>query len=113
MLVIDDDEEAVRQMVRTLEPLGYRAISCLGGREALKKAQELKPDAVVLDALMPDRNGYEVLRDLKNDGRTSGIPVVVLGPLSEMAKSYELGAADPHHPRDEEEPVLVGDESSP
>lgn len=107
VLVIDDDEEAVRHMVRTLEPLGYRAISCLGGRDALQKVQELKPDAVVLDALMPDRNGYEVLRDLKNDGRTSGIPVVVLGPLSEMAKSYELGAAV-HITRDDDQPVVVG-----
>jgi signal transduction histidine kinase len=109
VLVIDDDEDAVRHMVRALEPLGYRAISCLGGREALKKAQELKPDAVVLDALMPDRNGYEVLRDLKNDGRTSRIPVVVLGPMSEMAKSYELGAAV-HITRDEDEPVVVGED---
>lgn len=109
VLVIDDDEDAVRHMVRTLEPLGYRAISCLGGRDALKKVQELKPDAVVLDALMPDRNGYEVLRDLKSDGRTAGIPVVVLGPLSEMAKSYELGAAI-HITRDEDEPVVVGKE---
>ena len=108
VLVIDDDEDAVRHMVRTLEPLGNRAISCLGGREALRKVQELKPDAVVLDALMPDRNGYEVLRDLKNDGRTSGIPVVVLGPLSEMAKSYELGAAV-HITREEDEPVVVGE----
>jgi signal transduction histidine kinase/CheY-like chemotaxis protein len=111
VLVIDDDEDSVRHMVRALEPLGYRAISCLGGREALKKAQELKPDAVVLDALMPDRNGYEVLRDLKNDGRTSSIPVVVLGPLSEMAKSYELGAAI-HITRDEDEPVLVSDDGT-
>jgi signal transduction histidine kinase/CheY-like chemotaxis protein len=111
VLVIDDDEDAVKHMVRTLEPLGYRAISCLGGRDALQKVQDLKPDAVVLDALMPDRNGYEVLRDLKNDGRTSAIPVVVLGPLSEMAKSYELGAAV-HITRDEEEPVVVGDDSA-
>ena len=109
VLVIDDDEDAVRHMVRALEPLGYRAISCLGGRAALKKVQELKPDAVVLDALMPDRNGYEVLRDLKNDGRTSSIPVVVLGPLSEMAKSYELGAAI-HITRDEDVPVVVGED---
>jgi CheY-like chemotaxis protein len=94
-----------------LEPLGYRAISCLGGRDALQKVQDLKPDAVVLDALMPDRNGYEVLRDLKNDGRTSAIPVVVLGPMSEMAKSYELGAAV-HITRDEDEPVVVGDDSA-
>lgn len=107
VLVIDDDEDAVRHMVRTLEPLGYRAISCLGGRDALEKVRELQPDAVVLDALMPDRNGYEVLRDLKNDGRTSGIPVVVLGPLSEMAKAYELGASI-HITRDEDAPMVLG-----
>jgi len=110
VLVVDDDEDAVRHIVRTLEPLGYRAIGCLGGREALQKVQELKPDAIVLDALMPDRNGYEVLRDLKNDGRTANIPVVVLGPLSEMAKSYELGAAV-HITRDEGEPVVVGQDA--
>jgi signal transduction histidine kinase len=109
VLVIDDDEDAVRHMVRTLEPLGYRAISCIGGRDAVQKVRDLKPDAVVLDALMPDRNGYEVLRDLKNDGRTADIPVVMLGPLTEMAKAYELGASI-HITRDEEEPVIVGED---
>ena len=111
VLVIDDDEDAVRHMVRALEPLGYRAISCIGGRDALQKVRDLKPDAVVLDALMPDRNGYEVLRDLKNDGRTADIPVVMLGPLTEMAKSYELGASI-HITRDDEEPVVVGEDGS-
>jgi signal transduction histidine kinase len=109
VLVIDDDEDAVRHMVRALEPLGYRAISCIGGRDALQKVRDLKPDAVVLDALMPDRNGYEVLRDLKNDGRTAEIPVVMLGPLTEMAKAYELGASV-HITRDDEEPVVVGED---
>ena len=109
VLVIDDDEDALRHMVRALEPLGYRAISCIGGRDALQKVRDIKPDAVVLDALMPDRNGYEVLRDLKNDGRTANIPVVVLGPLSEMAKAYELGASV-HITREDEAPVVVGED---
>ncbi len=94
VLVVDDQEEVIERITSALEPLGYRAMGCVGGRQAFDRVRDLAPDVVVLDAVMPDVSGYEVLRRLKQDPRTRDTAVVVLGPESEMRKAYELGATD-------------------
>ena len=94
ILVVDDQEEVIERITSTLEPLGYRAMGCIGGRYAFDRVRDLAPDVVVLDAVMPDVSGYEVLRRIKQDPRTSDTTVVVLGPETEMRKAYELGATD-------------------
>lgn len=94
VLVVDDQEEVIERITSTLEPLGYRAMGCVGGRLAFDRVRDLEPDVVVLDAVMPDVSGYEVLRRLKQDPRTCNTAVVVLGPENETRKAYELGATD-------------------
>ncbi|HWF40304.1 MAG TPA: ATP-binding protein [Candidatus Acidoferrales bacterium] len=77
ILIIDDDEIS-RYLVKTL--LGhtdFRFVEAFGAEEGLLKARNNRPDAVILDLNMPDLTGFEVLKRLKNDPHTSGIPVII------------------------------------
>jgi signal transduction histidine kinase/CheY-like chemotaxis protein len=77
VLVIDDDEIS-RYLVRTfLSQTDLRIVEAFSGEQGLVSAQEAKPDAVILDLKMPDMSGFDVLRRLKADSRTSRIPVIV------------------------------------
>ncbi len=98
ILVVDDDLDRVETVIRALEASGFRALGCEGGSPAVENAREIDPDAVVLASALGDLNGYEVLRRLRQDPRTRDIPVIVIGPLDEARKAYELGA-DVHVPR--------------
>jgi signal transduction histidine kinase len=91
-LIIDDDPARIQFVTAALEPLGYRAMGCEGGRHAVERARDLRPDVIVLSAHMGDVNGYDVLRHLRLDARTAEVPIVLVGPADEMQKAYELGA---------------------
>lgn len=67
------------------------------GREAIEKAKSYKPDLIILDIMMPDLNGWQTLKILKEDAGTSSIPVVmssVVGKDENMEKSMSMGALD-------------------
>jgi signal transduction histidine kinase/DNA-binding response OmpR family regulator len=77
VLIIDDDEIS-RYVVKTLlSHTDFRFLEAFAAQEGLMKAREIKPDAVILDLTMPDLTGFEVLKRLKGDPRTSDIPVIV------------------------------------
>ena len=77
VLIIDDDEVS-RYVVKTLlSQTDFRFVEAFAAQEGLMKAREVKPDAVILDLSMPDVTGFEVLKRLKNDPRTSAIPVII------------------------------------
>ena len=78
ILVIDDDPDLVESVTTILESKNHDVIQAYGGIEGLKKAKEEKPDAIVLDVMMPDKNGYEVCRELKADAECSNIPILLL-----------------------------------
>ena len=78
ILVIDDDPDLVESVTTILESKNHDVIQAYGGIEGLKKAKEEKPDAIVLDVMMPDKNGYEVCRELKADAEYSNIPILLL-----------------------------------
>jgi signal transduction histidine kinase/CheY-like chemotaxis protein len=85
VLVIDDDVSVRELLKRHLEREGFAVASAAGGAEALRMARELLPDAVTLDLVMPDVDGWAVLRSLKDDPRLAAIPVVLLSVLGEDA----------------------------
>jgi CheY-like chemotaxis protein len=74
--------------------LGYRVIGASTGDEGLKKASELRPSAITLDIMMPDKDGWQVLQSLKAAPETSDIPVVLLTVVDQKDRGYRLGAAD-------------------
>ena len=77
ILVIDDDPDLVESVTMILESKNHDVIQAYGGIEGLKKAKTEKPDAIVLDVMMPDKNGYEVCRELKADAEYSNIPILL------------------------------------
>ena len=95
VLVIDDEPD-VRWMLRlSLEREGYEVLLAEDGLRGVAMAQRQKPDAIVLDLMMPVMDGYDVLQILARDARTSHIPVVVLTAKAipdEEEKVTELGA---------------------
>ena len=78
ILVVDDDPDS-RAMVRTiLESDGYAVEECSGGREALTKMETYTPELVLLDIMMPEMNGYDVLVHMKQKSETQNIPVIMV-----------------------------------
>jgi signal transduction histidine kinase len=94
VLVVDDEPSIVAALTELLEPAGYRVIGCESGSQAVARTRQQRPDAVVLDIMMPEINGFDVLRLLKSDPETADIPVIVLSVLDDRNKAIELGAAE-------------------
>jgi len=78
VLGIDDDPVALRLYQATLEGMGIIVATASGGEEGVRLARALKPGCILLDLLMPDLDGFEVLAQLKADPETSHIPVIVI-----------------------------------
>jgi CheY-like chemotaxis protein len=72
-----DDEEVSRYLLKGLLPTGCEILEAENGRAGLKLAQERMPTVIFLDLMMPDYDGFEFLRDIKEDTATSGIPVII------------------------------------
>lgn len=97
-IVLADDEEHLGYMVKfKLERAGYEVVWTTSGTEALEAIRTGRPQLVVLDVMMPDLSGYEVLELLKADETLREIPVVLLTARSQeddIVRGIELGAAD-------------------
>jgi signal transduction histidine kinase/ActR/RegA family two-component response regulator len=94
ILVIDDDAESGEIIGRFLEKDGYDVVKTLSGDEGLRLAHQLQPAAITLDVMMPDMDGWSVLRALKADPALRDIPVVMLTMIDDRSRGYALGAAD-------------------
>ena len=94
VLVIDDDP-IVRDLMKThLENDGFEVILADGGKEGINLARTEKPSVITLDILMPEMDGWSVLRTLKADPETENIPVVMASILDEQKQGLALGAND-------------------
>lgn len=92
ILVIDDDQELLRIVSRTLELEGYNVSIASDGQSALSLFPRCKPDLIILDIMMPDINGHQVLQRIRED---SNVPVMMLTAIGEpvtLEKSLNLGA---------------------
>jgi len=77
-LVIDDDPKAVQMVSVQLENFGYKTLNAFGGAEGISAARQRHPDFIVLDLMMPEVNGFEVVEALKHDAQTAAIPILIL-----------------------------------
>ncbi len=96
LLVVDDDILTVGVLQRIFES-DYSVVSALSGDEALARCAELVPDLILLDVMMPEMSGHEVIQALKADGRTRDIPVIFVTGQSEPVQestALQLGAVD-------------------
>ena len=97
ILVIEDNEVIVELMQRSLGRAGYRLVGCTDSSSYRQACLECSPDLIILDILMPGKNGWEVLRELKADPALSRIPVIVSsvkGRPEDVEKAFREGAAD-------------------
>jgi PAS domain S-box-containing protein len=94
VLVIDDDPAAQELLRRTLEKDGFRVITASGGDEGLRLAREVRPHVITLDVMMPGKDGWAVLGEIKADPTLRNSPVVMVTILDSRQIAYSLGAAE-------------------
>jgi signal transduction histidine kinase/DNA-binding response OmpR family regulator len=94
ILSIDDDPQVIGLYERFLQPQGYQVVALLDPAQAVERAKQLKPYAITLDVMMPGRDGWAVLEELKNNSDTRNIPVIVCSILEEDEKGFSLGASE-------------------
>lgn len=95
ILLIEDSRFLRSAMERAFERAGYAVRTAADGQQGLHLAQEVRPDIILLDMMLPSIEGTEVLRQLKGDPSTESIPVIVLSSLSQKneARMKTAGAA--------------------
>ncbi len=97
ILIIEDDKFLRELISRKLVSEGFKIEEAIDGEEGLKKLQEIKPDLILLDLILPGLDGYEVLARVKDNPSTSAVPVLILsnlGQKDEVEKGLKLGAID-------------------
>ncbi len=105
ILIIDDDVDTLRLVGLMLQRQGYLISAASNGSQGLTKAFEERPDLILLDVMMPDMDGYEVTRRLRNNPATGSIPILMFTAktqLDDKVTGFEVGADDyltkPTHP---------------
>ena len=94
VLAIDDDPNVIEILRENLAESGYDVVGAAGGDDGLQKARKMKPLAITLDIMMPRKDGWEVLYELKADPVTRDIPIIILSIVDQKARGFHLGAFD-------------------
>ena len=97
ILAVDDIATNIMLLKAVLSRAKYKIVTASGGYEAIEKASKEAPDLILLDIMMPDLDGYEVIKHLKADPATQDIPVIFLTALhnpEDIVKGFKLGASD-------------------
>jgi CheY-like chemotaxis protein len=90
VLIVDDEPDVVFVLKTALEKGGYRTESAAGGAEALTKAVAVRPDAIILDIMMPGMDGLEVNWRLKRDPATRDVPVFIMTGKGRVEEVLDL-----------------------
>ncbi len=96
ILVVDDNEGLVELLGRYLTGHNCRVLTATNGPEGLQLAQELIPDAIILDVMMPGASGWEILQTLRSQPQTATVPVIVCSVFNDPDLAYSLGATRFH-----------------
>ena len=95
ILVVDDNADSVTIMRTILESHGYQVIAAGNGAEALEQVRKEKPDVVLLDVMMPQMSGMEVLQQIKEEAATGRLPVILVTARTrddDVLSGYQFGA---------------------
>lgn len=105
ILIVDDDLDSLKLIGLMLQRQGYEIAKANNGQQALARAQADQPDLIILDIMMPDMDGYEVCRRLRQDATTQAIPIIMFTAktmVDDKVAGFEAGADDyltkPTHP---------------
>jgi len=102
ILVIDDDPDMVEMLTISLEAASYEVIAAYNGVQGLQQARVEKPDAIILDIMMPEKDGFKVCKELKSGEGTADIPILILTAVGDrfaathyaVSMGLELDAED-------------------
>ena len=97
IMIIDDNQAIVEMLQRKLEKEEYEVLGCSESAKSVDVCLKAKPDLIILDILMPGKNGWEIMEELKDDPATQSIPIIistVKNRPEDMEQGEELHAAD-------------------
>ena len=94
ILVVEDDPKAAELLRCYLTKEGYQVFVATSGGQALEMANELKPSLITLDIMLPEKDGWEILQEIKSTPRLREIPVVIISIVDNKELGYSLGAVD-------------------
>ena len=97
ILAVDDETELLNELTEILHEQDYEVVTAKDGREGLQKSTEVNPDLIILDITMPQMDGLEMLKRLRQDHRTADTPVIMLtasGRTEHIIKAMDCGAED-------------------
>ena len=107
ILVVDDEEHILELIRYNLDASGYEVIEASDGDDAVKKAINEVPDLILLDLMLPGKDGYDVCRELRSNGKTKAVPIIMLTAKSQDLDKIiglELGSDDyitkPYSPKE-------------
>ena len=83
ILVVDDEPEMVKMLKMSLETASYEVIAAYNGQEGIDKTKKERPDAIILDLMMPEKDGFAACKEIKNDPECAHIPIMVLTAISD------------------------------
>jgi len=95
ILIIEDESILQKALSDILKEQNYEIVNALDGEKGLKMAISQIPDLIILDLILPKKEGFEVLEELKNNQKTEKVPVIILTNIErmeDMEKAFELGA---------------------
>ena len=98
-ILVCDDEESLRELIRAVLGREYRYLECEDGDQALELIRAESPDLVVLDVMLPRRNGLEVLAELRRDPQHGKTPVIVITAWSYAVDAAAAAGADVFLPK--------------
>ena len=78
ILIVDDDSDLVEAVTMILKSKKFEVVAAYDGKEGIEKVKTERPDLLVLDVMMPEKDGYTVCRELKSDPKWSHIPILLL-----------------------------------
>ena len=97
VVVVDDDELVRKALKRSLKLYGFKVYLAKDGPSGIELAQQKRPEFILLDWIMPEMDGLEVLSELKHNKRTKDIPIFMLtdkGMIGDLDQAFEIGADD-------------------
>ncbi len=94
VLCIDDDPDSIEILRKHLVPEGYAVSYAFSGDEGIRIAKQIRPDLITLDIMMPEKDGWQVLRELKQEVSTKSVPVVIHSMIDNRPLAISLGAID-------------------
>ena len=95
LCVLIDDDVAMHDLVkRTIKKAGLTLLGATNGEQGLNMIREVKPKLILLDVLMPGRDGWSILKECKSDKEIKDIPVIMVSQMSQESLAFSLGADD-------------------